>query len=138
MHFYLYVLHVKVPGVAEGIQRTIVLICWEVSGARFNRERLGRTTDTYLFDFTIRTLFLDHGIFRVFPQAQVLQPPLLEQHRLRVRKRLIGHNHAFPQFDISPGVVLVKKRLFKKGFNLFSDFQSDSLRFLAVGLARIK
>ena len=79
-HSYVYVLHVKVPGVAEGIQRTIVLICWEVSGARFNRERLGCRTDAYLLDFTIRTLFLDHGIFRVCPQAQVLQPPLLEQH----------------------------------------------------------
>ena len=68
------------PGVAEGIQRTFVLICLEVSGASFNRERLGHRSDTYLFDFTIKTLFLDHGMFRVFPQAQVLQPPLLEQH----------------------------------------------------------
>ena len=65
--------------VAGGIQRTIALICWAVSGASFSRERLGRRADTYLFDFTIMTLFLDHGIFRVFPQAQVLQPPLLEQ-----------------------------------------------------------
>jgi hypothetical protein len=42
----LVALHVKVPGVAEGIQRAIALICWEVSGASFNRERLGRRTNT--------------------------------------------------------------------------------------------